>query len=68
MNKDPRFVSMMNGGFARFTQEEMFEIISHLNEFYINTIHIQQFADGTFICIVDRHTVEYYKKEHVNNV
>lgn len=68
MDKDSRFIEMMLGGFARFTQEEMFELMSHLSEFCINTIYVQQFVDGTFICAVDQPTVNYYRKEHMENV
>ena len=63
MKSDHRFREMMSGRCARFTQEEMWEIMTHLNELYINTIYVQQFVDGTFICAVDRPTVNYYLKE-----
>jgi hypothetical protein len=63
MKSDHRFREMMSGQCARFTQEEMWEIMTHLNELYINTIYVQQFVDGTFICAVDRSTVNYYLKE-----
>jgi hypothetical protein len=63
MKSDHRFREMMSGQCAHFTQEEMWEIMTHLNELYINTIYAQQFVDGTFICAVDRPTVNYYLKE-----
>ena len=60
---DRRFREMMSGRSAYFTQEEMWEIMTHLNELYINTIYVQQLIDGTFICAVDKPTVNYYLKE-----
>lgn len=68
MKDNPKFIKMMKGGFGHFSLQEMWAIMTNLNALHVNTIHVQQVIDGTFICIVDRHTVEYYKKEHTDNV
>ena len=68
MKDNPKFIEMMKGGFGRFSLQEMWAIMTNLNALHVNTIHVQQVIDGTFICIVDRHTVERYKKEHTDNV
>lgn len=63
MRNNPKFIEMMNGGYGRFSLHEMWAIMTNLNELHINTIYIQQLVDGTFICSVDRPTVDYYKEE-----
>ena len=63
MKNNPKFIEMMNGGYGRFNLNEMCAIMTNLNELHINTIYVQQFVDGTFICAVDRPTVNYYLKE-----
>ena len=63
MKNNPKFIEMMNGGYGRFNLNEMWAIMTNLNELHINTIYTQQFVDGTFICAVDRPTVNYYRKE-----
>lgn len=63
MKNNKEFIDMMNGGYGRFSLYEMWAIITNLNKFHINTFYIQQFIDGTFICAVDRPTVDYYKNE-----
>ena len=68
MKNNPKFVEMMRGGYGRFTLHEMWTIMTNLNELHINTIYTQQLVDGTFICTVDKPTVDYYKKEYMDNV
>lgn len=63
MKNNPKFIEMMKGGYGRFSQYELWHIMSHLNEFHINTICTQQLVDGSFICAVDEPTVRYYLKE-----
>ena len=63
MKSNPKFIEMMKGGYARFSQYELWNIMINLNEFRINTIYTQQLVDGTFICAVDEPTVRYYLKE-----
>ena len=63
MKNNKEFIDMMNGGYGRFSLHEMWAIMTNLNKFHINTFYIQQFIDGTFICAVDRPTVDYYKNE-----
>lgn len=60
MRNNPKFIEMMNGGYGRFSLHEMWAIMTNLNELHINTIYTQQLVDGTFICAVDRPTVDYY--------
>lgn len=63
MENNKEFIDMMNGGYGHFSLHEMWAIMTNLNKFHINTFYIQQFIDGTFICAVDRPTVDYYKNE-----
>ena len=63
MKNNPKFIEMMEGGYGRFSQYELWCILSNLNELHINTIYTQQLVDGSFVCTVDEPTVRYYKKE-----
>jgi hypothetical protein len=63
MKNNPEFIEMMKGRYGRFTLCEMWAIMTNLNELHINTIYVQQFCDGSFICAVDKPTVNYYLKE-----
>lgn len=63
MRNNPMFIEMMNGGYGRFNLNEMWTIMTNLNVLHINTIYTQQLVDGTFICTVDKPTVDYYKEE-----
>ena len=51
---------MMMGDFGNFTQQELWQILLNQNELGINTLMIQQWADGAFICRVDNQTVNRY--------
>lgn len=63
MARNKEFVNMMQGGFGRFTQYEVWLILSHQNELRINTLSIQKMNDGYFICCVDEFTTKEYKRE-----
>ena len=60
MKNNPKYVRMMMGDFGNFTQQELWQILLHQNELGINTLMIQQMADGTFICRVDNQTISRY--------
>ena len=68
MKNNQKFIEMMNGGYGRFNLNEMWTIMTNLNVLHINTIYTQQLVDGTFVCTVDKPTVDYYKKECMDNV
>lgn len=55
---------MMMGDFGNFTQQELWQILLYQNELGINTLMIQQMADGAFICRVDIQTVNRYLLEN----
>lgn len=57
---------MMEGGYGRFSQYELWHIMSNLNELHINTIYTQQLVDGSFVCTVDEPTVRVYLEEKKN--
>jgi len=60
MKDNPKYNRMMIGSFENFTQQELQQILLHQNELGINTLMIQQMADGTFICRVDALTINRY--------
>ena len=60
MKNNPKYIRMMMGDFGNFTQQELWQILLHQNEFVINTLMIQQMTDGAFICRVDNQTVVRY--------
>lgn len=57
---NPKYIRMMMGDFGNFTQQELWQILLHQNELGINTLMIQQWTDGAFICRVDNLTVKHY--------
>ena len=60
MKNNPKYIRMMMGDFGNFTQQELWQILLYQNELGINTLMIQQMADGAFICRVDNLTVNRY--------
>lgn len=65
-----RYDIMMSGGIAKFTENEVFDFLDHMDYFHINTLSVQ--ADGNdafcgitkwFVCKVDEVTVRAYVKE-----
>ena len=64
MKNNPKYVRMMMGDFGNFTQQELWQILLYQNELGINTLMIQQMADGAFICRVDIQTVNRYLLEN----
>ena len=58
---NPEFIEMMNGGFGRFNQYELWTIISNQNNLHINILKIQQTIDKTYICKVDDITAITYR-------
>ena len=63
MRNNQEFIDMMRGYFGKFTQNQLWQILLHQNEFGINTISIQKMNCGEFICKVDKETVLAYKIE-----
>jgi predicted XRE-type DNA-binding protein len=64
IEKNPEFIELMNGHYARFTAHELWTIMTNLTELNINTLQTQQLIDGTFFCKVDKHTVKYYQERN----
>ena len=60
MKNNPKYIRMMMGDFGNFTQQELWQILLYQNELGINTLMIQQMADGAFICRVDNQSVNRY--------
>ena len=60
MKNNPKYIRMMMGDFGNFTQQELWQILLYQNELGINTLMIQQMADGAFICRVDNLAVNRY--------
>lgn len=60
MERNKKFIEMMNGGFGEFTQCELWAILTNQNELGINTIMVQKLNENEFICQVDDLTVTYY--------
>ena len=64
-----RYDKMMMGGIADFTEHEVFDFLSHMDYFQINTLKIQTNYEKTdkitkwFTCKVDLETVRLYRKE-----
>lgn len=62
MERNKKFIEMMNGGFGEFTQYELWAILTNQHELNINTIMTQKLDNGKFLCQVDGLTVEGHKR------
>ena len=67
-----RYDIIMNGGISYFTEHEVFDFITHLDYFHINTLQVQSCPTKSngiiqwFICKVDEPTIKAYLKEKRN--
>lgn len=60
MKNNEEFQKMMRGHFGKFTQYELWTIITNQNSLKINTLKIQQHSDSYYYCDVDKLTVAEY--------
>lgn len=64
-----RYNQMMDGGIVNFTENEVFELLAHMDYYHINTLEIQSCGEKAsritkwFTCKVDAETVRLYRKE-----
>ena len=69
-----RYDKMMSGGTEDFTEHEVFEFLSRLNYFQINTLIVQSCPEkidvvtNWYTCKVDKPTVKAYLKEKRNEM
>ena len=49
MERNKKFIEMMNGGFGEFTQYELWTILTNQHELNINTIITQKLDNGKFV-------------------
>lgn len=67
-----RYDIIMSGGISYFTEHEVFDFITHLDYFHINTLQVQSCPEKSdeitqwFTCKVDKPTVKAYLKEKRN--
>ena len=61
MKRSEKLAKLLSGEIVKFTQHEVWNILSYLEEYGINMIKIQKTINGEFFCKVDDNTVKCFE-------